>query len=175
MSQQIKSKTLKRGHEHESTWPSEFGTLKEGRYHWDAETKTFKPGSKPTNIKKYSKAPMVLNDTIEPFRHPVNGKLITSKSQLKKVDEACGTVTTRERPPPAPQDLRKRLKEARAKERRAALDKAVAAIDNGMAPLSEETRALCAQENERISQKLGFDAFNVAGRKNDKRGKRFKR
>lgn len=175
MSQQIKSKSLKRGHKHEAKWPSEFGTLKEGRYHWDPETKTFKPGSKPTNIKKYSKAPMVLNDSIEPFKHPRSGELITSKSQLKKVDKACGTVTTRERPPPAPQDLREKLKKERAKDRRASLEKAVAAIDNGMAPLSEETRAICAEENERISQKLGFDAFNIVGRKNDKRGKRFKR
>lgn len=173
MSQKIQTKTMVRGHEHESEWPSEFGTCKSGRYHWDAETKTFKKGSKPSNIKKYAKAPMVIGDSIEAFRHPTSGEIIDSKSKLRDTDRACGTVTTRERPPPPP-DRQGELKKERAKERKAAMHKAIAAIDNGMAPLTEETKAICAQENERISQTLGFDAFNVAGRKKDGRGKRFK-
>ena len=175
MSQKIQTKPMIRGHENESSWPSEFGTAQSGRYHWDPETKTFKPGSKPTGIKQYAKAPYVISDTInQPFRHAASGELIESRSQLKATDKACGTITSGEPLPPAPNRRAERKKLIDA-DRKAAQLKAVAAIDNGTAPLTEETRALCERQNEILSNALNFDAFNVAGRKSNGKGKRFRK
>lgn len=164
------------GDEKESSWPPRFGKGGSGLYH-RTEDGSFKEGPPPIRVKIFGKAPFVIQDTIEAFRHPMTGKVIESRAELLATDKACGTFTTDKK-----QDcsgIRRSREQHMAAERKKdiheAMRRAVAAIDSDNAPLSEETRHKCQVQNEIVSDALGFDAFNVAGRKNDKRGKKYKR
>lgn len=162
------------GDEKESAWPPRFPTCRGFRGYWDSESRTFKEGTPPPREKKYGDAPAIFTDSIEPYYHPAAGITVDSKSALRDLDKACGTITTDKKLPPDPTEQKARA-EKRRKEGTEALHKAVAQIDAGTAPLTEAQRAACTKENERLSSALNFDAFNVAGRKNDRRGKRWKK
>lgn len=174
MTNKIQTKIFNYGNEKESVWPGQFGTGESGSFWWDEKTQTFKQGYPPPKNLKFGEAPYVIQDTIEPYRHPSTGEIIESRSRLRDTDEACGTITTDKKIPPDPSKFKENERKRRA-DLREALYKSVAQIDSGTAPLSEETRAICARENERVSKALNFDAFNVAGRKNDRRGKKYRR
>lgn len=170
----IQTKSFRFGDEKESDWPPRYGTGEHGSFYWDSETRTFKKGVPPLRIKQYGAAPAIIFDSIEPYYHPAACVMVDSKSKLEQIDKACGTITTDKKLPPDPSEAKQR-KARRSADLRECLHKAVAQIDNGTAKLTEQQRAVCQIENERISSALGFDAFNVVGRKNDPRGKRWKR
>lgn len=110
-------------------------------------------------------------DSMEAYRHPATGLWVDSKSGLRNMDEASGTITTDRRL--APSNARQiENKKKRKVENLAELEKIVAQIDSGNAPLTPELKERCKLENERITKASGFDAFNVAGRKDDPNGKR---
>lgn len=172
----IRSRVFIHGDEKESTWPPLFGTGGAGLYHLGEDGK-LKEGPPPRKEKIYGKAPYVIQDTIEPFRHAASGEIIDSRAKLRDTDRACGTFTTDK-----PQDAtanRKARERQQARERKEDMHqanlRAINDLDYGNAPISEETRAKCAIQNEIVSSALNFDAFNVAGRKKDPRGKKYRR
>lgn len=110
-------------------------------------------------------------DSMTPYKHPATGLWVDSKSALRNMDEATGTITTDRKLPPDPTRKQRERAERKA-ERMDELKRIVAQIDNGTAPLTDEMKARCKQENERITKATGFDAFNVAGKKDNKDGKR---
>lgn len=171
----IQTRPFNYGHEHEAEWPPLMPDQNAQGFvgYWDSESMTFKEGYPPRKNLSFGKAPYVIPDTIEPYRHPATGQTIESRAALRATDKACGTITTDKKLDPDPSWQKSRW-DAIHKDRKEAMHKAVSAIDNGTAPLTEETRALCAQDNERMSKALGMDCFNVAGRKKDERGKRFR-
>lgn len=174
MTEKIRTRVFEHGSDKESTWPSDFGSGGSGSYYWDSETQTFKKGYPPVKYKTYGKAPYVIQDSIEPYYHPAGEAVVDSRAKLREMDKVCGTITTDKRLAPDPSRQR-RQREERRKDGRESLDKAVALIDSGNAPLTEETRALCERQNEIVSKALNFDAFNVAGRKSNGKGKKYRR
>lgn len=171
----IKTRSFQYGDEKESEWPPQFGTNKGGYVgYWDPIEQKMKEGYPPPKIQKFGEAPYVIQDEIEPYYHPSAQCMIDSKSRLKAVDKALGTITTDKKLPPNPSRMQA-MKKEREKDIREAMLKSVAQIDSGTAPLNEEQREMCKRENERVSNLLGFDAFNVVGRKNDPRGKKYRR
>lgn len=162
------------GDEKESSWPPQFGTGGSGVYHIDKDTGKLKEGHAPCTDVKYGQAPYVIGDNIDPYYHPAAQCYIDSKSNLERVDKAYGTITTDKKLPPNDWSTRERARAVR-KDQHDALHKAVAQIDAGTAQLNEEQRALCDQQNEIVSSALNFDAFNVVGRKDNVKGKRFRR
>lgn len=157
-----------------SSWPPLEPANEPGLYHWDVETQTFKWGPPPNPHPKFADAPSIIIDTIEPYRHPGGECWVDSKSRLRDLDKACGTITT-DKPIAADPSWQKEQATARRKDLHDAMHKAVAQVDAGTAPLSEEVRAQCERTNQIISSNTGMDAFNVAGRKNNAKGKRFRR
>lgn len=170
----IVSRPTQRGDECESKWPPDHGTGEAGVFYWDRDSKKFKPGYPPQRFEKFGEAPYVIQDTIEEYYHPAACVTVDSRARLRDLDKVCGTITSGEKLAPDP-TWHKQQEKARRKDLHECIHKAVAQIDAGTAPLNEEQKARCTAENERISNLMGFDAFNVAGRKNNAKGKRYRR
>lgn len=175
MTEKIRTRLFNYGDEKESTWPPLFGTGGAGLYHY--RDGKLQEGPPPSNIKKFGEAPFVIQDTIEPHYHHGACRWTDSRSEINQFDKATGCITTDKRQDVAPylRAREKRLADERKKDINQAMQRAVNDIDYGMAPLSEETKAKCAIQNEIVSDALGFDAFNVAGRKKDPRGKKYRK
>lgn len=174
MSEKIQTKVFNYGNEKESEWPPRFGTRETGRFYWDKEKQKFCEGTPPRHP-VYDRAPNIITDTIDEYYHPGACTFVDSKSRLRDMDKACGTITTDKKIPPNKQAKIDREREL-AKDRHDALHKAVAQIDAGTAPMTEETRELCKRQNEIVASAMpGLDPFNAVGRRNNKRGKRYKK
>lgn len=171
----IKSKVFNYGDKDESSWPPRFGKRGPGRYYWDETEKKMKPGYPPVKHEKIGQAPLVFMDDIEPYYHPKAQRIVTTRKELAHADRSTGTFTTDKEQIPDFKYAEKKRNEALRADVHQATQRAIAAIDSGMAPLSEQTKEICKAENERVSKALGFDAFNFAGRKNDSRGKKYRR
>lgn len=143
-------------------------------FHFDKERGEMVPGIAPDRTKRYGRAPFVITDTTTPYYHPAVCKWTDSKRKIDEFDKVTGTITTDKKLAPDPSRQR-RLNQEREADIEHSMRKAVAQLDAGTAPLTEEIRALCEAENDRISKALNFDAFNVAGRKTNERGKRYRR
>jgi hypothetical protein len=104
----IQTRPFQFGNEKEAEWPSMYGTRESGRFYWDSETQTFKPGNPPLRIKKYAEAPYIITDEMTPYYHPKAEMMIDSKSRLRRVDEAMGTITTDKYQAPDPSWQRER-------------------------------------------------------------------
>lgn len=168
----IQTKIFNYGNEKESTWPPLFGTRKSGVSYYDKDEGCVKEGFPPQKQKRFGEAPYIISDTIEPYYHPAAEKFIESKSKLRRVDEDHGTITT-DKMQPADPSRQNALNKARREDVRKSLMKAVAQVDSGTAPLTEEVREMCKRTNKIVTEASNrkFDAFNVAGRKNGKRRK----
>lgn len=169
----IRSKVHNYGDEKESDWPPKFGTGEHGSFYIDKKTGKCKKGHPPPR-EIYDKSPYIIGDETSWYRHPATGEWTNSRSRIKKIDEAAGTITTDKYQPPDPSNQRRARKERR-EDLHKSMHKAVAQIDAGTAPISEEVRQLCERQNEITSKALNFDAFNVAGRKNNAKGKKYRR
>lgn len=174
MSEKIVTKIFNYGDENESSWPPKYGTGGSGVYHIDKESGELKEGYPEPEFKPYGQAPYVIQDTIDKYYHPAAETWVESRSKLRQFDDMTGTITTDKKLPGNPSRQRD-LEKERRKDLHDSMHKAVAQIDAGTAPLTEETRALCDRQNELMSQRLGFDAFNVAGRKKNAKGKKYRR
>lgn len=132
-------------------------------YYWDKETQKFIEGYPPDPNPKFGVAPMFFSDEMPRMRHPKTGEVIDSRSRWRRVDKANGCITTS----PTEKINRRPRKDYRQKsdEMMAAINKTIAQIDSGTAPMSEETRERCRQQNDLMSSALNFDAHNVLGRK----------
>ena len=171
---EIKTKIFNRGDSCESTWPSDYGTRESGRWYWDESKQKMVKGNPPIRHEKSADAPMIIMDSIDPYYHPAAGIWVESRSQLAMCDKATGSITT-DKLIPADSSQKKAREAARRKDLTECLHKAVALVDSGNAPLTEEVRQLCERQNELTSQRLNFDAFNVAGRKTNGKGKKYRR
>lgn len=172
MTEKIQTRIFQYGDEKESSWPPRFGTGGSGVYHLGKDGK-IKKGCPAPEVIPFGKAPYVIQDTIEPYRHPATGRWLESRSALRQEDAATGTITTDKKLAPIPHRQRQ-LERERRQDGHDALHKAVAQIDAGTAPLTEETKALCEQQNEIIASATGWDTFNVAGKKDNPRGKKYR-
>lgn len=173
MSEKIQTRLFNFGDENEGTWPPRYPSGEKGLFHVDRDTGQVLPGPPPPRNIRFGEAPYIIQDSMEPYRHPATGQVIDSKSALRQTDKACGTITTDKKLPPDP-TWHKEQERKRHEDIREAMRKSIAQIDGGTAPLTEEVRELCAQQNEIVSKATGWDAYNVAGRKKDVRGKRFR-
>lgn len=171
----IRTRSFQYGDENESSWPPKFPTTKRGfNGYWDSTKKKFVKGQ-PPRPKTYGKAPAVIPDTLsDKFYHNGKCRETNSRSEINKWDQETGCITTGGHVPPDPTEYNRR-KAARRKDSREALNKAVAAIDSGNAPLTEKQRFECELRNEVVSSALNMDAHNIVGRKDNAKGKRFKR
>ncbi len=173
--EKIVTRPFQFGNEKESEWPPRFGTGGSGHFYWDEETRKFKEGYPPPKYPRYGQAPAVISDTMEPYFHPRAQMLIESKSQLREVDKACGTFTS-DRNEKCASDPWTECNKVLKKDREEALAKAIAQCDAGTAPLTEEQRAMCRANDERLAAAMpGFDPFNAVGRISNARGKRYKK
>ncbi len=174
----IQTRVFNYGNECESDWPPVYGVARsEGSFvgYWDKETQTFKEGYPPNPNPKYGEAPYVIQDSIEPYKHPAAGVVVDSRSKLNMIDKVCGTITT-DKMQSADSSWQRQRRAERLKDSHEALHKAVAQVDAGTAPLSEETRALCEARNAQVADALpGLDPFNAVGRVTNPKGKRFKK
>lgn len=171
----IVTRTFQYGNENESSWPPRFPTIKRGfAGYWDPEKKKFVEG-RPPRPKTFGKAPNIIPDTLPgTFYHNGVCRETNSRSEINKWDKESGCITTGSKQPPDPSEYNRRIAERR-KDGKESLLKAVAAIDSGNAPLTEKQRHECDIRNEVVSNALNFDAYNVVGRKDNAKGKRFKR
>lgn len=169
----IQTKPFCFGNDKESSWPPLYGSGDKTPMYWDKESNCLKAGHPPPR-KVFANAPYVITDTIEEYYHPKACVYVDSKSKLRRIDDACGTITTDKKiePDPSWQNEQRRL---RHEDGHKALHKAVAQIDAGTAPLTEEMRAKCEQQNEIVSSALNIDAFNIVGKKNNAKGKKYRR
>lgn len=171
----IQSRVINRGDACESEWPPmEPERGGGGSFYWDKERQEFVEGYPPPVVEKIGQAPFVITDTIDAYYHPGAERFTDSRSKLRQLDKDSGCFTT-DKMQISDGGLKKQATAARRKDLKESLHRAVAQIDAGTAPLSEETREMCKQNNELLSKKLNFDAFNVAGKKNDRRGKKYRR
>lgn len=174
MSEKIQTKIFEHGDPCEAKCISDYGTKDSGDFYFDRETQKFVRGFPPPRVEKFAEGPNIITDTIPEYYHPGAEKWTDSKSRLKMLDEATGSITT-DKKLPGNKNYTERIKRERREDAHKSLRKAVAQVDAGTAPLNEEQRALCTRQNEIVSKALNFDAFNVVGRKNDKRGKKYPR
>lgn len=176
MTEKIRTRTFQYGNEKESEWPPIFGTAKGQGFqgYWDIETQSFKEGRPPNRNHKFGDAPMYISDEMPETRHPKTGEMVSSRSKWNQIDKATGCFTTGSKEDSGAIKKKKNI-EAEDRDMLNRIDRAVAMIDDGTAPLSEKTRELCKQENERLSSTLGFDAGNVLGRNKNARTKRYSR
>lgn len=82
MADEIKTKTFKYGHEHESEWPPKFGKGKRGIFHISKETGKLQEGYGPRK-ERYAMDQFTTDD-IKPFQSMVDGQVFTSKSKYRK-------------------------------------------------------------------------------------------
>lgn len=143
-------------------------------YYFDKETGQCIPGYPPARNKVYGQAPYVITDTITPYYHPAAEQWVDSRRALQDMDKATGTFTTDKKQVPDGSFTKENEKQRKA-DLHKCLHEAVEKIDSGNAPLSEEVKEKCRIQNEITSKALNFDAFNVAGKKNDPRGKKYRR
>jgi len=174
MGEKIQSRPFVYGDKCESEWPPKYGTRDAGNFYWDKETHTFIKGYPPNPNPKLADAPTIITDTIDPYYHPGACQWTDSKSAIKQMDDACGTITTDKKIPPDPSRFNEN-KRRRREDLSKCLRRAVTDIDNNMSPLTEYERKQCERKNELVSSALGIDAFNACGRKKDERGKRYRR
>lgn len=174
MSEKIQTKIFNYGDACEAGCISDFGTRDSGNFYWDKEQQKFIKGFPPPRVEKFGEAPYIITDTIDPYYHPAAEAWTDSKSKINMFDNATGSITT-DKPIPGNKNYTERIQRERREDAKRSLRKAVAQVDSGNAPLTEEQRALCTRQNEIVSSALNFDAFNVVGKKNDKRGKKYRR
>ena len=169
----IQTRSFNYGNEKESEWPPMFGTGEHGHFWRDKETgkMTREP---PKREEKFGEAPYVITDTMDEYYHPKAQVYVDSKSKLREIDSVCGTITT-DKMQPAETSWRREQKRKRIEDHHKAVHTAVAQIDAGTAPMTEETKHLCEVQNEIVSKALNFDAFNVAGKKDNAKGKKYRR
>lgn len=158
---EIKSRVFQYGDEKESSWPPRFGTGEHGIFHIDKETGKLKKGYAPRE-EKLGEAPLVFFDDIKPTRHPYTGNVITTKKAWDQENAASGCIECKEPIEPKKTDMKK-LKADYDQ----ALERAIWQCDNGEGLGSRDPAAGKYFEiaDKAVSEKLGFDASNVLGRK----------
>ncbi len=127
----------------------------------------------PPQEPRYGKGPMIRMDQMtNPYRHPMTGRIVDTWSALEAENRKsnCSSLGAGEKVPKKSKDTK-----AIDKDWDHAIDRAIWAIDNGEAPLSEKTRELCRQHDETLGNTLGFDAANITGSKRGKKKGRIRK
>lgn len=129
-------------------------------YYFDEESRCMKEGYPPQKFPRYGEAPMYISDEMKPYYHPAAQVMVSSKSKLKMIDNACGTFTTDKFQSKSKQ-VQSEKRAARYREIEEATKKAYEQVKAGQAPLNEEQRALCKRNDEILSSKLGWDVDSL--------------
>ena len=90
---EIRSKVHQGGHKHESSWPSQFGTLDTTPCYVDPETKEVKEGYPPKRFEKHGQAPYAIMDSMPKTYHEGVGREIESRTEWEMADKQCNTIT----------------------------------------------------------------------------------
>lgn len=122
-------------------------------YYYDEVKERMVEGFRPNPNVKYGDAPYVIGDTIDAYYHPAAEMYVDSKSALRAMDKACGTITTDKKIPPNPSAAKERAKARRADIHKS-IHAAVAQLKAGTAPLTEERRASLRQHDEAIQHAI---------------------
>lgn len=173
MTEKIQTRVFNYGDPKESSWPPMFGTGGTGVYHISKHTGELEEGYPAPEIVPFGVAPMISMGTIRPEVHPGTGEVVDTVKKWDEVNNVLG-YTTHAKHSPAKSKRAEWLKQSSV-ERKEAMRKSIAQLDAGNAPLNEEQRALCKIQNDIVSDALGFNAHDVAGRKNSAEGKRFRK
>lgn len=145
-------------------------------YYWDRKLEKLIEGFPPNPNPQFGQAPVVIGDSMDKYYHPRAERFVESRSELRALDAMHGTITSDKKIDASTfSTYQKDKKAARQKLGRQSLDDAVAQIDGGRRQFTEAEKAFHQKNNEQISQAYGIDAFNVAGKKNDKRGKKYRK
>ena len=141
-------------------------------YYWDKKEGCLKEGYPPPAVEfpRYGEAPLYISDEMRPCRHPMTGQVIESRKAWAQTNKATGCIDCSE-----PIHKKERSKEEKDKDWMQAMEKAIAQVDSGTAPLSEAQREACKRHNEAVSKEYGIDANNILGRKNTSGKKRHRK
>jgi hypothetical protein len=142
-------------------------------YYWDSGKQKMIEGYPPQRNVKYGEAPFVITDTIDPYFHPAVNRWVESKRGIDEIDRACGTITTDKEILPDERVIKERKRQER-KDLASACEEAIARLDNGTHTVPEDVRAMCDIQNRVIAEGTGWDCYNLTGRKNDKRGYKYR-
>lgn len=166
MPEQIRTKVFTFGHDKEGSWPPLAPSGEKGYFRVDKDgVITDEPPEPLGNC--FGQAPYVIQDTIEAYRHPGSGQVLTSRKALAETDRACGTITTDKRQAPDPTWSNEQRK-AMIKDRKEARKKAIEQVNAPGFALPEETRHACKERNAQLSQQLGIKADKIGTK--DKKG-----
>lgn len=159
MSEQIRSKLFNFGHEKEGSWPPQFGNGKGGFWRVGEDGKLT---DEPREFREVN-APYVIQDSIDAYRHPGSGQVITSRKALSDTDKACGTITTDKQQPADPTWANEQRK-LRMKDRKEAKKRALEEVNAPGFALPEKLRHECAEKDQELSRKWGIDASKIGTR-----------
>lgn len=167
MSDKIQTRPFQFGDENEGTWPPRYPSGEKGLFHVDRETGKVREGPPPPRIEKFAQAPYIISDSMEPYRHPMTGQVLESKSALRETDKATGTITTDKPFKPDPAIAKEKREKAKA-DKAQALRRSLGELRAGVSHLTEEKREQCRRADEALTQKLGWDVSKVLKDKNGK-------
>lgn len=142
-------------------------------YYFDTATQKMIEGYPPPRNIKYAEAPYVISDTTSAYYHPGARRWTESKRMIDDMDRACGTITTDKEIMPNQREINER-KRLERKDVDNAVEEAIARLDNGTYTPPEEVRHMADIQNRVIAEATGWDCYNLTGKKNDKRGYKYR-
>lgn len=167
---EIRSRIMRRGDPCESTWPSQFGSGEKGVFHIDPSTGECVEGYPEPEVQKFGQAPVVILDEMPPARHQGTDEILTSRKEWELRDRITGTATHGRRPRVVDRAHERRA--ARQVDIRQSRERATVELDKNEHPITEQFRAYAKERNKVLSQRLGIDAENIAGRNSGRRRSR---
>jgi len=167
LSAKIRTKPYVGGSEHESEWPSEYGTLDKTPAYVCRKTGKVKKGRPPAR-KVNAVAPTIIFDAMPPQYHEAAKRVIDTRSEWKFTDKLHGTITMSPTENATPPDYTDHEKKSRREDIKVARQRAVADVLANRAPLTDDQKTLCRKSDERISQQLGYDVSKIWKKKKRK-------
>lgn len=112
----------------------------------------------------FGRSAYIVGDTIEAYQHPATGQVVESRSQLRAIDSATGTITTDkyQKPDPSKQQQIRKQKLADTRENLLA---SMELVKSGNTPFTEDQKAEFRARDKQIDQTLGVELFTKIGKK----------
>jgi len=153
----IRSKIHNRGHEKESSWPSDFGTGDTTPMYIDPDTKEVKRGYPPPR-EVFGIAPTVMFDSMPKTYHEGVGREIESRSEWELADKQTGLLTFGSIEEPKRHTAKgvQEERKALARDRRKASETAWQAYKENPKEVSQKV-AKRAEEQHQTAKKAGLN------------------
>ena len=130
-------------------------------YYIDEKTKKLVEGYPPKKYRTYGTGPIFISDSMPAQYHEGAKMVIESRSAWRHADKMTGSLTLSRNefnaPGMQPPDHTAEEKRQRREDIRQARMRAVAAVKNGTAPLTDDQKQICKNNDEIISHQLGYD------------------